>query len=431
MIYRSAMLVYLLLALCCSVFAVNVDNQLLNAVRTIQAHVRDVQGEGGDLCASNNCCKLSSGNCNLSSFPKDQTTLVYPGGKTRCIYSTSTDFAFQVIPGATDKVLLYFQGGGACWDEASTKANFCTSDASPNKLQGVFDHSNPSNPYKDYTVVQVLYCSGDLHGGDVTRSYTDSKGQPVVQVGATNTQSVFSWIQGQQSNGQLASTLTDLVVMGCSAGSIGTQLWAQKALDTFSWTHAAVIPDSYAGVFPDGTQGPLIAGFNICPILDASLQASCEAGTLTLQDVTSKAISTINSKYAHVPYSFIQSKIDDVQIAFYVAVGALTPDAKAAITPEEFYAEVNKIFEGYNPSKNFVNYMVAGTKHCFTPTDVVYTADTTGRKLQGEQSMISWLAGQPLHGNDIATQCNGDNVSQANWSGYNYCDAALAGKTFA
>src|SRR3546814_669099 len=112
--------------------------------------------------------------------------------------------------------------------------------------------------------------------------------------------------------------------MGCSAGSIGTQLWSQKALDTFSWKRAAIVPDSYAGVFPPGTQGPLIASFNICPILDSSLQASCKAGTVTLQDVTGTAMANINKKYAHVPYSFIQSKIDDVQISFYIAVGAST-----------------------------------------------------------------------------------------------------------
>jgi hypothetical protein len=42
-------------------------------------------------------CSMSSSNaCPLSDMPLDETTLVYPGGKTRCIFSTSSDFAFQV-----------------------------------------------------------------------------------------------------------------------------------------------------------------------------------------------------------------------------------------------------------------------------------------------------------------------------------------------
>lgn len=158
------------------------------------------------------CCNVTATeSCSLNNMPQDQSTLVLPGGNTRCIYSTSTPFgilyfflfylfnsslwlililfilliftAFQVVPGSSDNVLLYFQGGGACWDEASTKAGFCTSDSSPQSLVGIFDRNEPLNKYKDYTIVHVSYCSGDLFGGDVVRDYTDSAGVPVVQKG--------------------------------------------------------------------------------------------------------------------------------------------------------------------------------------------------------------------------------------------------------
>jgi hypothetical protein len=184
-------------------------------------------------------------------MPKDETTLVLPGGTTRCIFSTSTPFgrtlvfflfltsqmsvAFQVIPGASDKVLLYFQGGGACWDEASTKAGLCTTDCDPQGPNGIFDRKEATNAYKDYTIVHVMYCSGDLFGGDIVRDYTDSAGVPVVQKGYDNALSAVNWIQQQQSSGALASTLTDFVVMGCSAGSIGAQIWSDNALNFVNW----------------------------------------------------------------------------------------------------------------------------------------------------------------------------------------------------
>ena len=97
---------------------------------------------------------------------KDTSTLVFPGGETRCIYSDSTPYAFQVIPGATDKLLFYFQGGGACWDRVSDALNFCSSDVSPQISAGVFDRTDPQNQYKDYTIVHAMYCSGDVWGGD-------------------------------------------------------------------------------------------------------------------------------------------------------------------------------------------------------------------------------------------------------------------------
>jgi len=373
--------------------------------------------------------------CDISSFPKDKSTVVYPGGETRCIFSTSTDFAFQVIPGDSDKVLLYFQGGGACWNEVSTKAGFCTTDAVPASLDGVYDHSNPSNPYKDYTVVHVLYCSGDMHAGNVTRDYTDDAGEPVVQVGLTNTYAVFDWIKSQQVNGGLASTFSEFVVMGCSAGSIATQVWSEVALTTFSWKSAAIIPDSYAGIFPEGTQGPLIYGYGICNTVDPSLKASCEAQTLTLQDITDTAMTNIAAMNSKVPYSFIQSKVDDVQIPFYMGVGALTPGADIFITPEQFYMEVNNVFGRYNSKPNFVNFMVTGTKHCFTPQNLVFTADTTGRygdPSSGEPTMTSWLADMPLsEGGSVKTDCDGELLAEADWAGTTYCDSGLSGKVYA
>ena len=65
---------------------------------------------------------------------------------------------------------------------------------------------------------QVLYCSGDVHAGNVTRKYMDSRGENVVQSGAENSLSVMKWLAAQHTE------LDELVVTGCSAGSIGAQV---------------------------------------------------------------------------------------------------------------------------------------------------------------------------------------------------------------
>jgi hypothetical protein len=93
--------------------------------------------------------------------------------------------------------------------------------------------------------VHVLYCSGDLHGGNVTRPYQSLNGGSVVQVGLDNAYSALEWVKSQQQHKRLASHFSDLVVMGCSAGSIGAQIWARFLLEQLEWDHAAVIPDSY------------------------------------------------------------------------------------------------------------------------------------------------------------------------------------------
>ena len=74
-----------------------------------------------------------------------------------------------------------------------------------------------------------------------------SPGVPVTQKGLANTQSALDWVVKAQQTGDLTSTFSELVVMGCSAGSMGAQLWGNQLLKTLSWNRAAVVPDSYAG----------------------------------------------------------------------------------------------------------------------------------------------------------------------------------------
>ena len=123
--------------------------------------------------------------------------------------------------------MLFYQGGGACWDEASTKLGLCSTSASPSG-GGAFDRTNQNNPYHDWTVVQVLYCSGDVHGGAVVRDYNDRAGKPVQQTGAANAQAVLDWILAQD---EFAGGTTEVVLSGSSAGCMGVQLWAASALE--------------------------------------------------------------------------------------------------------------------------------------------------------------------------------------------------------
>jgi hypothetical protein len=262
------------------------------------------------------------------------------------LFSLMSQFAYcinvQVIPGASDKLIFYFQGGGACWDKVSTELGFCTSDASPQSLIGIFDRTNPDNRFKDYTIVQVLYCSGDVFGGNVTRPYNDRDGVPVEQRGLSNAQSVLDWTKAQQASGALASTLSELVVMGCSAGSIGAQLWAEQVLNTLKWSKAAVVPDSYAGIFPEGTTGPLVYDYGFCSsgFLSPDLYAKCMDQTITMQDIALEFIAATPT----VPYTYIQSKTDIVQMSFYIAIGVTMNATDKMINPTEFYDDINDVF---------------------------------------------------------------------------------------
>lgn len=400
----------------------------------------------GDHCKeceseSSKCTITSTESCSLTNMKVGESVLVVPDKKTskaQCIFGDP--FQFQVIRGASDKVLFYFQGGGACWDKLSTEGGFCTTTAEPNSAAGVFDPSNAANPFKDYTIIHALYCSGDVWGGNVTQPYK-ARTHSVTQVGVYNALSVIDWTKKQFSSGALASTMTNFIVMGCSAGSIGTQLWSRLLLTKHfpNYKNAAVVPDSYAAVFPPGTVGKLVKGYGLCTetagILSPNLVPLCEDESLTMQDIEEE-----NLRNTPVSVSFIQSKIDDVQMSFYVAIGVSMNASSKAITPSEFYADVNDIFERYNKQKNFLVYLVDGPQHCFTPINVMYSATPLGpngdgktAKQSSEPSLAAWLSQLPLiPGKTLETECEGElSKGTLRAAGDNtYCSSGVVPKSY-
>jgi len=156
--------------------------------------------------------------------------------------------------------MISFQGGGGCWDKNSTTPRpLCTTKASAKTAQslvGIYAENPPhkiKSGYENYTVVELLYCSGDLHAGDVYRDYSLTEGgKNVIQSGYYNTMATIEWIRHQMDDGSLSKSLTSLVIIGQSAGSVAAQLWSDYLLKTFKYKSAIVIPDSFVAVAPAG-----------------------------------------------------------------------------------------------------------------------------------------------------------------------------------
>lgn len=361
-------------------------------------------------------CRLEEGSCPLHDMELDSSTLVVPGGQSRCIFSNAaSEYAFQVIPGDADKLLIFFQGGGACFNDASTQgAAPCLSHVVEQPLVGIFDRTNAANSYRKYTVVHINYCSGDLHIGNVVRWYLDGAGQRVEQLGFLNALSAIKWTR-RNIVGRLAS----LVIAGSSTGALGAQLWAATLLRSFSHQSAAVISDSALGIFPEHSQGPLLAGFGLCKsgLLDdsAGLQRLCRSQQLTMQDI----FHQLAAAYPHVALPVITSQQDAMQIKIYNAVcmaNMMTERDSAA----EWESKLIATLESYNKHPGFVLYLMSGNSDYFLPVKELFTTDLRGK--HGLPSyglkLVQWLESLPVFaGQSISSECSA-------------CAPVLASKTF-
>src|SRR5687768_10643547 len=97
-----------------------------------------------------------------------------PGGRTSC--ADGSDYSFFVRPADTTRVLLFFQGGGACWngedcERRQTYTSAISSAFDARQIGGILDFDNRENPFANYTMVVVPYCTGDLHLGERDNTY--------------------------------------------------------------------------------------------------------------------------------------------------------------------------------------------------------------------------------------------------------------------
>lgn len=82
---------------------------------------------------------------------------------TRCMDGSTAGFAVNYNPDSPN-VMIYLEGGGACFSDACDFMSFNIPFLPPS--DGIFSRGNDANPVKDWTMIYVPYCSGDIHAGD-------------------------------------------------------------------------------------------------------------------------------------------------------------------------------------------------------------------------------------------------------------------------
>ncbi|MFM7685232.1 MAG: pectin acetylesterase-family hydrolase [Actinomycetota bacterium] len=166
-----------------------------------------------------------------------------------CMCSDGSGFEFFVHKGDPAKVVFYLEGGGACFDPStcgpdskSFKRTVGHDDDLADLKTGIFDFENPANPFADWSVVFVPYCTGDVHIGNATTDY--GNGTIIEHKGYVNGTTALN------ATKDLFPNATQLFVTGESAGSVPTPLYAGLGRDLFPAATIKVLADG-SGAYPD------------------------------------------------------------------------------------------------------------------------------------------------------------------------------------
>jgi hypothetical protein len=309
--------------------------------------------------------------------------MIPTGGDTLC--SNGTPYSFFARPAAepSDKLLIHFQGGGACWfgencklDRNPTYDPFVDESDNPASYNmGIFNFENEANPFSDYNMVMVPYCTGDVHVGATDQEYTvaadGDKPEETFTIyhrGAINAAEVLGWTFENVAEPET------VFVTGCSAGSIPSPLYTQAVAEAYPAARIEQLGDA-AGAYRNQPLASTV--FEQWGTLDILPEAYAE---YTLETLNFEAFY-IESAAAFPEITFTQynAAYDGVQSGFLMLGGLMEFELPELL--EQNYADIQAA-----DADNFFSFTVGGDSHCVTVLDDFYTYGV------GETAFVDWVA---------------------------------------
>ncbi len=333
------------------------------------------------LVTSTAWATAQSGLPSLSSLDQGWNTIETDG-----VCSAGTPYQFYVRPSAQNSdVLVFFNGGGACWFGEA-----CDLNAQPNVHSpfadmeqnnpafgdGIFDYDNPANPFADYTAVFVPYCNGDVHigGGEQTYTYENQEGEEVTVTayhnGYENSQTVLEWVYGN------FSAPDKVVVSGSSAGAIGGSFFSGLVAEHYSQVPIVLIADAAGGY---GTPNlPVVhEAWNTASILPSWEEYAGESNqSITFEDFYI-ASANHNPNLTIAQYNAAE---DAVQKSFTYLIG--DPPGTFSL-PQRILNNYQKIESAVD---NFYSYTAGGDTHTIMRSDYFYSYEVEGIRF------VDWVA---------------------------------------
>ncbi|HEY5696579.1 MAG TPA: pectin acetylesterase-family hydrolase [Acidimicrobiales bacterium] len=294
-----------------------------------------------------------------------------PGGDCQC--ADGSEFSFWSREGDPEKVVLFFQGGGACFtaEMCSFTDGTYTVQADGSQVTsgsaGVFDAVNEANPFRDYSFVFVPYCTGDIHLGDAVHDYGD--GLTVNHVGYVNASAGLDYVVENFPDA------SEVFVTGSSAGGVPSPMFAGLASDALPDADIASLSDA-SGAYPSSPAinaaiGSLWGTF-------ANVPDWPENEGLTPEDWGVPTLFVQAGLHdPDIRFARYDAAYDEVQQEFSDAAGFAGDDLKTTIEDNEAQIEADGV--------PVASYISPGTVHTILGDNAMYDLEVEG------VPFIDWL----------------------------------------
>ncbi|MDJ0785363.1 MAG: pectin acetylesterase-family hydrolase [Myxococcota bacterium] len=326
----------------------------------------------------------SVGSAFVKISPGDSVDYMGQTYEPRC--SAGGPYSFWVRRGTENKLLMYYQGGGACWENLTCngipgltgptfKTNTSDNDNPDNFTSGFADLDNPDNPFRDWNVVFVPYCTGDVHWGNEVVDHTGPFPITIHHKGYANAQTAEKWAREH-------FVLPDQVfVTGSSAGSYGA-IVNSLPLQEFAYpsTEFVVLGDAGNGVITESFLRDNLAIWGIEENLPTWIPAfDVPITQLDAADLWAES-AKFYSQNRFATYTTAYDGGGGGQTGFYNVMLEMSPVGalrwwEASCAWNEEMLDLND--KAGASAGNFRSYVGSGSAHTMWGRNKVYT-DTTG-----------------------------------------------------
>ena len=299
--------------------------------------------------------------------------------------TTSSSCSFYYRKGTADGLLVFFNGGGACWNAATCskprlagdraffsgkndqnmvgvyKAELLPGDG-PADMGGLLDRSNPQNPVRDWSMLFVPYCTGDVHSGSNTATYTfpdTDKTFTIEHRGWDNLQALLPWLRSH------VPQPSRLLVSGSSAGAYGAATHFTALRQVYPQARAVYLGDSGQGVTTPEFQRLRNKNWNY------TLPASV-FGPRAQETPDAEVVARLAAHFPKDRFAQFTTIHDATQTAFYAQMG---PAGQAC---NAWTNKMGSELSRRQASSNFRSYVAAGNTHTLLRAPLFYGEQSGG-----------------------------------------------------
>ncbi|HEX9050638.1 MAG TPA: pectin acetylesterase-family hydrolase [Anaeromyxobacter sp.] len=300
-----------------------------------------------------------------------------------CNDGSPTGIGIEASPTPGADVIVFLDGGGACWDYLScytlhtaTTGPFGKDqlDARVKSVAGtIFDRAAPGNPYKDYTFVFVPYCTGDVHSGDKTQTYIPATVE-WHHAGRVNVANAFQYLGAQ------LEPPAKVVVSGSSAGGFGSLLAFTKAKATWPAAKAYLVDDSGPPLanIPSATVSDWVSSWG----LDVAISQVCGTPCAGSPPSLAPIIPELAKANPSDRFALLSSDQDQTIRGFFVDAANYYQPMSAADFLSGLQALVSSMDAA--PTANAHAFVVSGTSHTMLGNPAAFTSAGT--------ALFDWLS---------------------------------------